>query len=63
VAVHRLPDPLTAAAFAGTLALLGATALADHQPGQLGRAAIGAVALACFYLALAVIRPGGLGLA
>ncbi len=62
VAVRRLPDPLTAAAFAGTFALLAVAALVGHQPGQLGRAAIGAVALACFYLVLAVIRPGGLGL-
>ena len=53
VAVRRLPDPLTAAAFAGTLALLAITALTGHQPGHLGRAAIGAVALACFY------GPGG----
>jgi prepilin signal peptidase PulO-like enzyme (type II secretory pathway) len=37
-------------------------ALVGHQPGHLGRAAVGAVALACFYLVLAVIRPGGLGL-
>jgi leader peptidase (prepilin peptidase) / N-methyltransferase len=62
VAVHRLPDPLTAATFIGTLALLAVAALTGHQPGHLGRAAIGAGALACFYLALAVIRPGGLGL-
>ena len=62
VAVRRLPDPLTAAAFAGTLTLLAIAALTGHQPGHLGRAAIGAVALACFYLVLAVIRPGGLGL-
>ena len=62
VAVHRLPDPLTASAFVGTLALLAVTALADRQPGHLGRAAIGAVALACFYLILSVIRPSGLGL-
>jgi leader peptidase (prepilin peptidase)/N-methyltransferase len=61
-AVRRLPDPLTAAAFAGTLALLAVTALTGHQPGHLGRAAIGAVALTSFYLVLAVIRPGGLGL-
>ena len=57
-----LPDPLTAAALAGTLALLTVAALAGHLPGHLGRAAIGAVALAGFYLVLAVIRPGGLGL-
>lgn len=62
VAVHRLPDPLTAAACVGTLALLGVAALTSHQPGLLGRAAIGAGALACFYLALSVFRPGGMGL-
>jgi leader peptidase (prepilin peptidase)/N-methyltransferase len=62
VAVHRLPDPLTAAACLGTLALLAAAALTGHQPGDLGRAAIGAAGLACFYLALSVVRPGGLGL-
>jgi leader peptidase (prepilin peptidase)/N-methyltransferase len=42
--------------------LLAVAALAGHQPAHLGRAAIGAVALACFYVVLAVIRPGGLGL-
>ena len=62
VAVHRLPDLLTAAAFAGTLALLAAAALAGHQPGHLARAALGAAALACFYLALCLIRPGEMGL-
>ena len=62
IAVHRLPDPLTATAFTGTLALLAAAALAGHQPGQLARAAIGAAALACFYLALYLIRPGEMGL-
>ena len=62
LAVHRLPDPLTATAFTGTLALLTAAALAGHQPGHLARAAIGAAALACFYLALYLIRPGEMGL-
>ncbi|HUY48171.1 MAG TPA: A24 family peptidase [Streptosporangiaceae bacterium] len=62
IAVRRLPDPLTAAACAGTLALLAVAALTSHQPGHLGRAAIGAAALACFYLALSLIRPGGMGL-
>ena len=61
-AVRRLPDPLTAAACAGTLGLLAVAALTSHQPGHLGRAAIGAAALACFYLALSVIRPGSMGL-
>ena len=62
LAVHRLPDPLTATAFTGTLALLTAGALAGHQPGHLARAAIGAAALAGFYLALCLIRPGEMGL-
>lgn len=61
-AVRRLPDPLTAAACGGTLALLAVAALTSHQPGHLGRAVIGSAALACFYLALSVIRPGGMGL-
>jgi Type IV leader peptidase family len=45
-----------------TLALLAVAALTSHQPGHLGRAGIGAAALACFYLALSLIRPGGMGL-
>jgi leader peptidase (prepilin peptidase) / N-methyltransferase len=61
-AVRRLPDPLTAAAFAGTIALLAVAALTGHQPGHLGRAAIGALALAGFYLVLSLIWRGGLGL-
>jgi leader peptidase (prepilin peptidase) / N-methyltransferase len=62
LAVHRLPDPLTAAAFAGTFALLAVAALAAGQPGALGRAALGAALLTGFYLLLFVIRPTGMGL-
>jgi leader peptidase (prepilin peptidase) / N-methyltransferase len=62
VAVHRLPDRLTAPAFAGTLALLAVAALTAHQPDRLARAAIGAAVLACFYLALCLLRPGQMGL-
>jgi leader peptidase (prepilin peptidase)/N-methyltransferase len=61
-AVRRLPNPLTAAALTGTLALLTVAALTGHQLDHLGRAAIGAAALSCFYLLLWVIRPGGMGL-
>ena len=60
LAAHRLPDPLTAAAFTGTLAFLAAAALTGHQPGHLARAAIGAAALAS-YLVLFLIRPGDMG--
>jgi leader peptidase (prepilin peptidase) / N-methyltransferase len=61
-AIRRLPDPLTGAAFAGTLGLLAVAALTGGHPGQLGRAAIAAAALCGFYLALFVIRPSGMGL-
>jgi leader peptidase (prepilin peptidase)/N-methyltransferase len=59
---RRLPDWLTLPAFAGVMALLGAGAVADHQYAHFGQAFLGAVALAGFYLALMVIRPGGMGL-
>ncbi|HLH83260.1 MAG TPA: A24 family peptidase [Trebonia sp.] len=62
ISVRRLPDPLTAAAFAGTLALLAVAAVADGQPGHLARAAIGAAVLPGFYLTLFVISPSGIGL-
>jgi hypothetical protein len=44
---------LTAAAFTGTPALLVVAALAGHHSGRLTHAAIGAAALACFYIAFA----------
>jgi len=62
IAARRLPDRLTTAAFAGTLVLLAAAAINGHDPGRLARAAIGAAALAGFYLALCLIRPGEMGL-
>jgi leader peptidase (prepilin peptidase)/N-methyltransferase len=62
VAVHRLPDPLTAAAYAVTVAGLLIAAASDGHWGALGRAAAGGAALAGFYLLLAVISPSGMGL-
>ena len=62
IAAHRLPNRLTAAAFAGILALLTVAALTGHQPGRLARAAAAAAALAGFYLVLCLIRPGEMGL-
>lgn len=61
-AIRRLPDPLTGAAFAGTLGLLAVAALTGGHPAQLGRAALAGAALCCFYLALFIIRPSGMGL-
>jgi hypothetical protein len=51
-----------AAAFTGTLALLTAAALTAQHPGHLARAAIGAAALASFYLVLCLTGPGEMGL-
>lgn len=61
VAVHRLPDVLTAAAYAGTAAfLLLAAAASGHWP-SLGRAVLGGLLLAACYLVLALISPSGMG--
>ncbi|HEY1627795.1 MAG TPA: A24 family peptidase [Streptosporangiaceae bacterium] len=60
-AEQRLPNPLTAAAYAVILAgLLLAAAVGNHWP-DLARAALGGLALAGFYLVLAVISPSGMG--
>jgi leader peptidase (prepilin peptidase)/N-methyltransferase len=60
--IRRLPDPLTAAAYAGTLALLAVAAAAGAHWGQLGRAAAGGAVLAGCLLALALVGPGAVGL-
>jgi leader peptidase (prepilin peptidase)/N-methyltransferase len=62
IAVRRLPDPLTGAAFIGVLGVYGVAVLADGHPGQLVRAAVAAAALCGFYLLLFLIRPSGMGL-
>jgi leader peptidase (prepilin peptidase)/N-methyltransferase len=61
-AIRRLPDPLTGAAFAGTLGFFTIAALTGGHPGQLARAGIGAVVLCGFYLALFIVKPSGMGL-
>ena len=67
IAVRRLPDALTGAAFAGTAGFLAVAALTGGHPGQLGRpvlarVVLAAVALCGFYLLLFLIRPSGMGL-
>jgi leader peptidase (prepilin peptidase)/N-methyltransferase len=62
LAVRRLPDPLTAAAFVGTAGLLAAAALAGHDVGALGRACAGAAVLTGAYLVVVLAWPGGMGL-
>jgi len=62
VAVQRLPDLLTALAYAGTVGLLVlAAATGGHWPDLL-RAAGGGLALAAAFLALAVISRAAIGL-
>lgn len=62
--VHRLPDAIVKPSWAVVAALL---TLASWNPGgeadwsALLRAAIGALALWLFYLALVIIKPGGMG--
>lgn len=70
LAVSRLPDPLTAAAYAGTaVVLLLAAAFTAPGPdghgaswGALARAVLGGLALAGFYLLLMIISPSGMSL-
>jgi leader peptidase (prepilin peptidase) / N-methyltransferase len=60
--IRRLPDPLTAAAYVGTVALLAVAAGSDGHWGTLGRAVGGGAALAGCLLALALIGPNAVGL-
>ena len=60
--VQRLPDVLSVPAYAGTLALLLLTAATGGHGGDFGRATLGGLALAAFYLLLTVISPSGMGL-
>ena len=62
IAVHRLPDKLTAPAYVGTLALLTATALTSHHSAQLGRAALAGAGLALLYLIMFLASPASIGL-
>jgi leader peptidase (prepilin peptidase)/N-methyltransferase len=65
LAVQRLPDPLTGAAYAGTAVLLLAAAAVGGLEGSwsaLVRALLGGLALAGFYLLLMVISPSGMSL-
>ena len=60
--VHRLPNAITLPGYAIGAALLVPAALLAGEPGRVLGAAVGMIALAGFYLLLAVIRPGGMGM-
>ncbi len=59
---RRLPDALTGACLAGTAALLLAAAAAAGDWSALGRAGLGALAVAAFFALLALAKPGSAGL-
>jgi leader peptidase (prepilin peptidase)/N-methyltransferase len=61
-AVRRLPDVLTGPALGGTALLLLAAAAAVRHWHVLAWAVLGGVALAGFYLVLALISPSGMGM-
>ena len=61
-AVQRLPDVLTAPAYAGTAIFLLLAAAAGRPWGDLVRAVLGGLALAAVYLAITVVSRSGLGL-
>jgi len=62
LAVSRLPDPLTAAAYAGTAALLLLAAAVDGSWPAAARAGLGGLVLVSFYLLLMIISPSGMSL-
>jgi leader peptidase (prepilin peptidase) / N-methyltransferase len=59
---RRLPDALTGACLAGTAALLIGAAVASGAWSDLGRAGLGALAVAALFALLALARPGSAGL-
>lgn len=61
-AVQRLPDVLTAPAYAGTAGLLLLAAAASGHWHDMLRAAIGGLALAAAYLVLAIVSRSAIGL-
>jgi len=59
---HRLPDAIVLPTYAVGAVLLGAAALLAGDPGALLRAGVGAASLFAFYLVLALVKPGAMGL-
>lgn len=59
---HRLPNVLVLPAYLVGLALLGAAAVLTGAWQALAIGVLGALALGGFYLVLALVRPGGMGM-
>jgi leader peptidase (prepilin peptidase)/N-methyltransferase len=61
IGVRRLPDLLTLPLYFGLIGLLVVAVGTGHQWGSLLRGVLAGVALACFYLALLLVPPAGIG--
>jgi leader peptidase (prepilin peptidase) / N-methyltransferase len=61
ISVQRLPDRLTLPAYPLLITLLALAAVTGHDAGALLRAVLGGLALAGFFLLLALLRPGQMG--
>jgi len=59
---HRLPDAIVLPSYAVGLVLLGASSALSGEWDALLRGVVGMVALFVFYLALALVKPGAMGL-
>lgn len=59
---HRLPDAIVLPSYAVGLVLLGASSALSGDWDALLRGVVGMVALFVFYLALALVKPGAMGL-
>lgn len=61
IETHRLPNRILLPAYWVSAVLLAAAGLLGGEPGRLLGALVGGAGLFALYLALAVIRPGGMG--
>ncbi|NIJ05295.1 prepilin peptidase [Frigoribacterium faeni] len=59
---HRLPDAIVLPSYAVGLVLLGASSALSGEWDALLRGVVGMAALFLFYLALALVKPGAMGL-
>lgn len=62
IEVHRLPNSIVIPSYAVGVVVLGAAALVGGEPIALARMAAGAGSMVVFYLILALLRPGGMGM-
>ncbi|MCU1411778.1 MAG: Peptidase [Rhodoglobus sp.] len=60
--VHKLPNKIVLPSYLVGAVLLGAAALVGGDLEALGRTAAGAGILVAFYLILAIVKPGGMGI-